>query len=504
MVSVTGAWAQNLPGGIWSSPQSTATEGRYRSNADDFIRPDTYTGLRLSKWFGLVAFNSKVDAEGAELGALATAGFATKVKKVYIGAFYSGDFWTWSPTKNYTKRQFITAPLGGVAYETYDVYSSYPNVVPRPVNNAALLIGIADMGFRLTYRTDHQSFKENDIVIGNDATGYQLYKSYQTEGGYIAPQIAWAMAKDLTEKNGIRPYATLDLVFYREYQKAETAGADAEDNFGEKITYSENHFDPSLGAGMGGYHFYNKDGFRLTADIDYILTLNIYNNEYSYAEDGNYKTGKIKGTYRVSSQPFTERSYVFNSLTPSLAGSWSKDRLALRFKLNLPLTLTNEKQSIMNLDSSYDLINTGASNTNTVFTFRPDLRLALQYKIFPDRLTLNAGARIQATAITIRTTDNTNYSPSGDIISSSKIHETTFADNTGTGSRFVSRFHLGATFNLTENVWLEAMTGVSNAYGDGVIDIFAPGGLFSFGSILVVLKFNKESPSKEEGTALRR
>jgi hypothetical protein len=495
-IAFAGAWAQNLPGGVWSSPQNTATEGRYRSNADDYIRPDSYTGIKFNKWYGMVSFiNNYYD--GAN-DAIATAGFATKVKGVYIGAFYGGNFWAGSPPNNYAERQFpdATPPTGGAGRKTYNVYNNI-SVVPEPVNNAALLIGFADMGVRLTYRTNFQSFKDSNLVTsglrvpdylgGTDTQpvpAQQLYKSYHAQGGYIAPQIAWAMAKDLT-KNGIRPYATLDLVFERNNQKVETAGADAAGNSGERIVYSENHFDPSLGLGMGGYTFFSKDGFKLSADVDYILSLNIYNNEYSYVENGKYKTDKIKGRFRVGQFPFEEKSYVFNSLTPSLSGSWSADRLALKFKLNLPLTLTNEKSSLMNLDDSNTLINYGVSESFVAFGLRPDLRLAMQYKIIPDRLLLNVGARIQASALTLKTINREEYDSDGYLTDSFKVHDNLF----GAKGSFASRFHLGAVFNFTENVWVDAMTGVSNAYGDNAIDVFAPGGLFSFGSILVVLKF---------------
>jgi hypothetical protein len=499
-----------LPGSIWSSPQSTATEGRYRSNTDDFIRPDSYTNLKFDKWFGMAAFNSKVNTEGADIGAIATAGFATKAGSVYIGGFYSGDFWTWSPTNNYSERKHTTAPAGGENNKTYDTYFNNINIEPIPVNNAAVIIGVADMGFRLTYRTNYQSFNESDIVVTGlrppdflqppaspdpddppwtpePVPSQQLYKNYQAQGGYIAPQIAWAMAKNLIG-NGIRPYVTVDLVFERNYRKIETAGADIFGNSGERVVQSLNHFDPSFAAGLGGYHFYNKDGFRLTADLDYVLNLNIYNNEYSYRDGTSYKTAQIKGTFESTPWRLMERSYASDLLTPSLAGAWSADRLALRFKLNLPLTLVLEEQHTMHLDSANSLIRNGLSVSTTAFTFRPDLRLALQYKIIPDRLTLNGGARIQATSITLKTTDYKNYN-NGHETSSEKMHEKSYADNTGGGSRFVSRFSLGATFNFTENAWVEAMTGVSNVYGDSAIDIFAPGGLFSFGSILVGLRF---------------
>jgi hypothetical protein len=172
-----------------------------------------------------------------------------------------------------------------------------------------------------------------------------------------------------------------------------------------------------------------------------------------------------------------------------MSGQWSKDKLALKFKLNLPFTLDIEKKANMILDVNNNPIYHGENQAFTVFTFRPDLRLALQYKIIPDRLTLNAGARIQATAITMRTINYKSYD-NGNLIETSKIHEPSYADNTGTGNRFVSRFSIGASFNFTENAWAEANTGITNVYGDDAINVFSSDkSLFSFGSILVVLKF---------------
>jgi len=477
MITVMGAWAQNLPNNIWTSPQSTTTEGRYRSNADDFIRPDSYTGVKFNKWFGMVSFLWDDSFSG-----IATAGFATKIKEVYIGAFYNGNLWANTPVNNYTEEEPATVPAGGVEGRTYNVYGNNINVggTNNPVNNVAVLIGAANMGFRLTYRTNYQNFNKNDIVTGN-----QLYKNYQAERGYLAPQIAWAMAKDLT-KNGIRPYVTVDLVFDRDYQKTETSGPDSAGISGAKIGNSLNHFDPSLSMGLGGFTLYNKDGFKLSGDLDYVLAFNIFDNEYSYVDGDVYKTGKIQGTYSPGSSPYLEQFFVSNALTPSLSGSWSKDKVALKFKLNLPVTLSSKDQNTMALDGD-KLVYNDISKSTTTFVFRPDIRLAMQYKIIPDKLTMNTGARIQATALTLETTDETTYNM-GEKISSRKIHNDNFI-NIGSGTQFISRFHIGFAFNFSENIWTEAATGVSNAYGDGAIDIFAPGGLFSFGSILFALKF---------------
>jgi len=141
----------------------------------------------------------------------------------------------------------------------------------------------------------------------------------------------------------------------------------------------------------------------------------------------------------------------------------------------------------MALNASNKLVNNGSNITTSTFVFRPDVRLSMQYKAIPDKLTLNTGARIQATALTSETLDIKYYNM-GTKTSTQKQHNDATI-NIGSGTQFVSRFHIGAAFNFSENVWTEAATGVSNAYGDGAIDVFKDGGLFAFGSILVGLKF---------------
>jgi len=495
IITISGVWAQNLPSfpiapgtaskhtwasSIWTSPQSATTEGRFRSNADDFIRPDAYAGVKFNKWFGMASFLWAGEENSGEM--IATLGFATKTDNVYIGALYTGNMWTNMQINNYTEEEPAAAPIGGVTGKTYNVYNSI-SVSADPGNNVAVLFGFANMGLRLTYRTNYQSFEKSDIVARKGNTS-QLYDSYQIDEGYIAPQIAWAMAKDLT-KNGIKPYAAVDLVFYREFKKTKEAGDSIS---GENIAYSKNRFDPSLSAGLGGYTFYNKDGFKGSFDLDYVLTLNIYDNEYSYAEDGKYKTGRIKGTFSENSNPFIEESFISNSLTPSFSGSWSKDALALKFKLNLPLTYSETERNSMALNSDNKLFYKGQSESTSTFTFRPDIRLAMQYKAIPNRLILNVGARVQATTLTLETIEQNIYDNSGEITSKKKIHRDSVL-NSATGTQFISRFNVGPTLNFTENAWVEATTGVTKVFGDAAVDVFAPGGLFSFGSILFAVKF---------------
>jgi len=474
-VNSSALWAQGLPAGIWSSPQNIATEGRFRSDADDFIRVDAFNNLSFDNWFGMISF-----LQDAQNRAIATIGFATNVRNIYIAVFYNGNFWANAPTNNPIERQFgaDNAPAGGQPGVTYRVFGSI-NVAPDPINNVALLIGFADMGFRLTYRTNYQSFSDGNIVVGN-----QLYRNFSAGQGYLAPQIAWGMARDLT-RNGIRPYVTLDLVFNRHFSRMETVGPDAGGNTGERVERSSNFFAPQLALGLGGFTFFSNDaGFSSAVDFDYELAFRIYNNEFSYLDGNTFRIGQIRGTNNPGTFPLVERSYMSNTFIPAISGSWRQDRIALGFRLNLPLMLTTESSAIMGLSPSNDLINAGTSDSRTTFAFQPDLRLGLQYVLIQDRFTLNAGARIQTTAISLARISREIYNEGGNRIHSERIHLDSY------GGTFASNFHIGLNFNFLENVWLEATTGVSGAFGDyQAIDIFMPGGLFSFGRIMVGLRF---------------
>ena len=49
-------YAQSVGG--WESPQSIATQGRIRSDADNFIRPDGYAGVNFDGWYAMTSFEA--------------------------------------------------------------------------------------------------------------------------------------------------------------------------------------------------------------------------------------------------------------------------------------------------------------------------------------------------------------------------------------------------------------------------------------------------------------
>jgi hypothetical protein len=491
VVVAGGLWAQTAPHDFVTSPQSTASEGRYRSDADNFIRTDSWSGVRFNTFYAYTSFYTgpSTDPRAANRAAL---GYATKFGDAYVAAYYSGNFWSGTTGFTYTERDL---PFNG-SDKTFPVYSATPafSTGTIPDNRVALLLGVADMGFRLSYAWTHEAFKKDDIAapatIPNPnydptdpdspetITGNAFYKSYEMDYGVISPQIEWGMAKALTEKNGIQPKVTLNLNFFRNYKKVDQYNPADGTSYGEAIANSQNYFNPHLIVGVGGFHFYNQNGFRATVDLDYELNLRLYDNEYSYFDGTTYKTDKIAGLY-TGGDALSENSYIRNLVTPSLAGQWSGGNLALRFKLNLPLQFTDEEATAMTLNDGKPEQNGTASKTSA-FVFSPNLRLATQWRAIPNKLHLYAGARLNLGNITHTTVESSTYSGgTEDDNSSAKRVSDEFANTS-------NALKLGVTFLPTENLIFEAACGVGT---NNSLSVFDPAGLLNFTTLLVSLKF---------------
>jgi hypothetical protein len=459
------AFPQSMPGGF-ESPQSAATQGRYRSASDNYIRPDAFNGVSFKNYFLMTSFAAANRA---------TLGFAAKVNDLYIGVGYIGSFWA-----NYTAYNFteIRSNPWDTGVKTFSEYNTITPTGIRPENRLALLFGLSDMGFRITYSTTHESFLSEDILYNGE-----YYKNNSTAIGIISPQLAWALTKDLTS-NGVRPWATIDLNFNRDYQKSEIYESDGT-TLGKQVNYSRNYKEPVFNAGIGGYTFYrNQSGFRASADLDYSLTMRFYNSEYSYIDSSDkYKISTIKGTN--INDALTETSSIQNLITPSVSGQWSGGNLALRFKLNLPVTLTNGKSTGLAINdedpSSGKLEKHGNDSKSTSIGFAPNLRLAAQWKLLPN-LTLNAGGRITVNTISRTTTKSDSYEQGVTPPDSVNLKQITKTFG-GTANQLTA----GITFNATNNMTFEASSGVTI----GGVNVFSSeaDGLLNFTRLLVSLRF---------------
>jgi hypothetical protein len=468
----------------WASPQSVATSGRIRSTADNFIRADAYVDVKFDKFFAMTSYRN---APGT-----AHLGYAGKAGGLYVGAYYGGSFWANVPNVTYTEGTISwldTASKSGVKN-----YDSLPGLgANAPSNTLSLLFGVADMGFRLSVYTNKKLFSDSDFAVDIGGGAYDYYKSYETESGVVTPQLLWSMTKNLTD-NGIKPYFGLDLAFTKNYTKESKY-----DNSGgswtaiEKINNSDINTVAKISAGLGGYTLLNKDGFRFSADLDYVLNLTSYDNEYNYIDsNGNYqvKTG-FKGTYDANTNAFVESSATYHTITPSVSGQWGGGPISLRFKLNLgvPISETINTGMAYNKDGSGvvttdgSLVKNGRDSKAVMVGFNPDLRLAAQWKIVP-KLALNLGGRINFNTINSTTTEGKYYNNGTDVDNTS--FKTVATSNP---TSITNSLATGVTFNVTDNVTFEAASGATN----GTVNVFGTSGtdngLFYFTTLLVSLRY---------------
>lgn len=464
------AYAQGAPSGWWTdSPQSTATQGRYRSNADNFIRPDAFTGVSFEKYFAMASFANSSNAQ---------IGYATKLGNTYTALAYSGNFWATNRTLNYIEAE---TDWFNSSKKTIPFYDELPILGNNAINNVHLLIGLADMGFRFSFRSTQQSFSENDFYVDSLSV---LYKNYEEKNGQIAPHIAWSLTKDLTP-NGIKPYVFVTLAFNNNYSKFEVYKNDGTTD-GTQVGKSQNNFTPTFEIGLGGYNLYRTEGgFRLSADVTYNLQIISYNNDYHYMNSsGKYEIASIKG---LNAGTLTENSQTQHIIEPTLAGQWSGGPLALRLQLRMPITIRNTEKAPMIFDSASPntgiLVKDGEVENISYFGFAPQLRLATQWKIVP-KLTLNAGGRITLTTLSTTTVKYQEYDNGKKVETNGFYKEIT--KSFGAPNNLTNNLTVGVSFFPTDNMTFEAACGVGT---NNAISVFSDTGLFNFTSLLVSLKF---------------
>jgi len=441
-------FAQGMPMTGWASPQSVSTQGLVRSPADDFIRPDSYAEAGISDWFSMISFNS---ANAVRLG------YAKNSEKLFFGIYYSGNLWGGVADYTYTER---SVPWDG-GNKTVPVYTAVPT--GDLFNRVGVLLGLGNMGFRFSFYSSLYVFDQKNVQIN-----LQNYSSYLRETGRIRPQLAWSMTEDLTEK-GIRPNVTLDLDFYRDYTKSQQ---DTSSN--TIIGNSQNYFSPMVQVGLGGFTLGTVNNFSIVADLDWLLVARIYDNEYGYMDGTSYKTSKISGLN--STGTLTENTYIYNTVTPSISGSWDVDNFSFRALLNLEISFGTETETEMGLSSSNKLEKDGSDATMNSFHFNPDINLAMQWKA-NSKFALNAGGRFNFRSIGSTTTESKTYL-NGNAVDNSSTK--TVANEFGTTATTLT---IGVTLAPVENVIFEATTGASR----DSINFF--GNLTTFYNLLVSLKF---------------
>jgi hypothetical protein len=466
------------PVDFMTSPQSRATMGLFGSDADDFIAPAWYNGVEFDKFYAVTSFGD-FDAD-----AYIRLGFATRLGKgeekagTYLGLFYGGTLLSGHHTVTVTD---VEGPFGASGATTkYKSYSQAP-FTNSPNYRLGVLLGIGDMGIRLSLGSTHQTFNKKEVVVAS--TQYQVYKINQ---GWLAPQVAFGLTKNIIEK-GIRPTVTLDVPIYTVNQ--ETLGtATGANTYIHKNSYSN----PSLAVNLGGLTLKEGENAELSLDLDYTLNFTIYNTTRTVNATSGTGVTQVKGkgyygtTFggTTTTGNYIEPTYLSNNFVPSIGASWSNERVGISSRLYLDLDFIHSQTKRY---TQYDTTVTLADNhteKNSIFEFTPTIDIGIQFWAVPNKLAFNIGGALDLSSATITTT-TWDPEPSNNKKRTSITNGTTD-----------SNFALGATFNFTENVGLQAMTGVGEYNADGRLtaskeaSVFdTASGIFCFSSVLLSVKF---------------
>jgi hypothetical protein len=502
LVAATGLHADPLFTGV--SPQSEATRGIYASDADNYMSVRDYVNMDFTRWWSVLSYKRQVIARDSgfpiEQGngtQLAQIGFATRFGDLYMGLSYMGNGW----------KQFGRVGITGNIYryteDTIDgrTWKVYPGSRPPELydryelrNEAALLFGIADMGFKLYYSSNYQENKQSDIAAGTPGN-YNFYKSYEEEYGAINPGLVWGMTRDLIPGRGIKPEVRLDLNFIRNGIKQEDYDQTTFESVGMYVRRSQNRFVPGLNVGLGGFTLVTVDDFNFKVDLDYGIKMYFYDGEYSYMDaGGKYQIKSLKGGLSDldsgSSAKLHEASQTTHTLTPSLKTEWSGDRLGLAARLGLNMSFDNKTDTGKTLkggSTDGSLVKQGTTDTTTEFHFTPELDLAMQWSIIPEKLFLNAGGEINFFGLVSKTVDRKMYDNDDEEKDrgSYRIENVFFPAST--------KLYLGTTFNFTPHIELQSSLGVLSNNSVSVfstsLDVDGNGGFFNFCNILLTVKF---------------
>jgi len=345
------------------------------------------------------------------------------------------------------------------------------------------------MGFMLYYSSNYRSNNQSEFAVRSASNNLTFYKSYKEELGYINPGIVWGMTRALIPGWGLKPELKLDFNIFRLNLKQENYDFFTGDPGGMFITsgISQNVFIPGLDFSLGGIYLAVFDNFKIKADLDYGINLYLYDNEYSYTgADGKWHIKRIQGGMSKTSTDLRDIFKINHSLKPAIKTEWLSDklRLAAWLSMNMVFSSSNDAQKTIKA-GSYDgtLVKDGNDDTETIFDFFPKLDLAMSWSIVPQKLCLNAGAEVIFFDINYKTRDRRVYS---DDIEDISLSEYSLWENYLPASTVL---RLGAAFNITRHIELQAVLGVSAGNVINVFNTTQGQGFLGFTNILLTLKY---------------
>ena len=476
----------NLPVGILGAPSSVVTEGIWAGQWHNIMSPSAHSGVSFENWTGFAAFGEG-DAPGTT-NRFAMA-YATRIGGMYLAAYLGGTGFGLFRNLSFTEfrsNSWTSDPDNWRTFREYDM----PNFNTGTNNRIAVLIGIADMGFRLSYGTTVNSFSSSNVY---DLMGYGEYLADVSAAlGVRQIELMWAMSRNLLDI-GLRPTAGIRLNFARNFSEFNEFEYDGS-RVGNIIAHSANFIQPEIELNSGWVNFFTTDsGWLLRADLQYELAFRMFNNDFTiYDTYGNPSgTRSISGIHYLDvfgpgNDIFYEMSWMRHRIRPRVQLNWTGETVALSTRLVLDNWITSSSQDERSWNDYYDGItsNFGTNESTFRFQFQPSLEFAVRWFALPNRLTLQAGARYDFGSITRETVETTPLDSYGNSIANG-----TFTTTSIDFSQASTRFRVGATFHFNENFALDAATSVQNGANVNFFPTTGNNGLMHFTSVMGVLTF---------------
>jgi len=446
LVIITMCLAATL--GAQTSSQKTATAEVFGNNVDKFMNVNKYTEIGLENWFGYMGVSNGI----LELG------YAKQLGGLYLSLFYKGNILDKISNSSKTlKTEWNTnlqTKLSEYDGEWYDESNG-----TTPSNNFNLLIGVANMGFKLgfdenytfydaPYNANRTSWSGKNTNIdgsvnywGNDSISYDQTK------GYMTPAFDWGMRLDLGDSKILMPrlgaklkFASDELVdeYYTNGHNELNGNIVGPKNITKK-GQNNGYMDLTASAGVT---FYTDSTMYIA--VDYVLGMGLYDQGLNQAGGG--ATGSVEGfvswvnnditeTYidrtkktNTVSVNVDEKSSMSHTITPAF---WkqlsSKDDVKFGIYAKVPVYISSSSSNKYtdtwgteettyndaNLSSQNEKTTTrshtsGLKTETSTLSINPSVGIGLSYALIPGKFTVNAGATIKPVAYTTTTTTKAN------------------------------------------------------------------------------------------------
>ena len=417
------------------SNTSVATAGIYGTDVDDYMSYFYYSDVAYDKWFGFTGWNKY---NGLDLG------YSMRPGGIHFGLLYNGTGVYQSNERTVeTIDPTYSNTTGGVT--STSTTTQYQNHVFSTNNSIYALIGVAGMGIKVGFRGQTVRYDNPDNTYtevnynGFRSTYANQIDDYTRHYYQFNPMVGWGMGLNLGSMV-IKPYVEGVVGFNSnesqlvtsDYQSAfgtvsglaaaerKTSSASGRVGFMNDNTTPQANILPQIKAGAG------LAMGRAEFGLEYNIEFDIWNNSYNVFG----VSGDIKGTASWASASATrtvdygdvfvetedsvtvslvERSRNAHLVIPSFYYDWDlTEQVRLGIYGEIPVgfafetrdsysTTTNATTHNMPTDiaQSYSSVsiqkNYAGKSDITTFQIVPRISVGAQYKMVPDRFTVNAG-----------------------------------------------------------------------------------------------------------------